>query len=125
VGGLVEPRITYFALSEIDSSLFFQSSPRFPASGGRNDNVNCDVLAVHGAIFDHGLRTDLELAFHFGVAINQEFEGLARLTLGDLERKGRIDDRRDFPRWSPGCRGREPTWPTPSVLESVSPTRLQ
>src|SRR5436189_919284 len=30
------------------------SSPRFQATGGRDDNVHCDVLAIGGAIFDRG-----------------------------------------------------------------------
>jgi hypothetical protein len=74
------------------------SSPPFHVSGGRDDNVNCHVQAICGAIFDRGLRTDVELAFHLGVAANQEFDSLAFLTLGDLQQKGRVADRRDFPR---------------------------
>ena len=49
------------------------------ASGRRDDNLNCDAVPVYRAIFDRGLGTDLELAFHFGVAVNQEFDGLALL----------------------------------------------
>ena len=60
--------------------------------------MNRDVLAACGAILHRGMRADFELAFHFGVVINQELDGLAFLTLGDLQCKGCIADRRYFPR---------------------------
>jgi len=49
--------------------------------------VNSDVLAVYRAILDRGLGADFELALHLGVAVKQEFDGLALLSLGDLEPK--------------------------------------
>src|SRR5256884_8181100 len=90
------PRSTLFPSTTLFRSPL--SSPIFQATGGRDDNVHCDVLAIGGAIFDRGVRTDFELAFHLGVAVNQEFDGLAFLTLGDLQCKGCIADRRYFPR---------------------------
>jgi len=60
--------------------------------------VNCDVLAIRGTILDRGLRTDLELAFYFGIVVNEEFNSLPFLILYDFQRKGSIANRRDFSR---------------------------
>src|SRR5437588_9831785 len=76
-------------------------SPRLQARGRCDDNVNGDILAICSTVLDGGLRTDLELPFHPGIVIDQEFDRLAFLTLHNLQREGNVTDRLYFPR----CRG--------------------
>ena len=74
---LLELRSTYVALSD-ESALpvLPLSPPRFQATRGRED------VAIRDPLFDR-LRTDFELAFHPGVAVNQECDGLALVILTD------------------------------------------
>lgn len=63
----------------------------------------------------------MELAFHFGLAVNQEFDALALLTLGDLQRKGRISDRATIPDGDWLSRIGSRTGRQPSVRGSLAP----
>ena len=73
--------------------------------------MNGDVLAVSGAIFDRGLPTDLELAFHSAV------DGLAFLTPLDVQRNGRGPTL--FSPIVTGCWGR-PTWAAGPFAEEAT-----
>src|SRR2546429_8214762 len=81
-----------------DQSVLPYRSPRLQARGRCDDNVNGNIPALCSTVLDGGLRTDLELPFHLGIAIDQEFDSLAFLTLPDLQREGSVTDRRDSPR---------------------------
>ena len=83
VCGHVEPRITCFSF--LNGSVLAFSSPRFQGRGMRDNNVYCDVSAIRRTILHRGLRTDCELAFDFGIAVNQELDGLSFLTFHDFQ----------------------------------------
>jgi len=94
--GRFELRITYFY--GINESIFPFTVTACSGCGAGDYHVNCDVLAIRGTILDRGLRTDLELAFYFGIVVNEEFNSLPFLILYDFQRKRSIANRRDFSR---------------------------
>jgi hypothetical protein len=74
------------------------NSPSLESRSRLYDHVNRDVPAIGRAIFHSGLRANLELAFHLGVIINQKLYRFLFLTVGDLEGKGGVPNRSNFPR---------------------------
>jgi len=107
--GQVELRNACYSFSK--NPFFSFNSPCLESRSSLDNDANCDVSAIRGAILHCGLGANLEFAFHFSVIVHQEFHSLSFLTLGDLEGKSRVANRRDFARlgWVVGGWSR-PRW---------------
>ena len=76
--------------------------------------MNTNILAFRRAIGNRGLGTDLELAFRFGIAVDQEFYGLSLFSFHDLSERPRHQWTR-LSRIPTGCPGARLTWADPEL----------